>query len=59
MSGEVSMADLERIIRRVVREELERDDRRLMRELANIIIEGGRVTRKSEGEKQVIVARGK
>ena len=57
MGEEVSMAQLAQIVRKVVREELERDKQRLQRELVEIITEGGRVKRRSEGgERQVIVA---
>ena len=60
MSEEVSIEALARVVRKVVREELERDDKKLQRELVEIIMEGGRVKRRSEGgERQVIVAKGK
>ena len=60
MSDEVSIEALARVVRKVVREELERDDKKLQRELVEIIMEGGRVKRRSEGgERQVIVAKGK
>ena len=56
MGEEVSMAQLAQIVRKVVREELERDKQRLQRELVEIITEGGRVKRKSErSERQVLV----
>lgn len=57
MSDEVSIEALARVVRKVVREELERDDKKLQRELVEIIMEGGKVKRRSEGgERQVIVA---
>lgn len=57
MGEEVSIEALARVVRKVVREELERDKQRLQRELVEIITEGGRVKRRSEGgERQVIVA---
>lgn len=57
MSDEVSIEALARVVRKVVREELERDDKKLQRELVEIIMEGGRGKRRSEGgERQVIVA---
>ena len=57
MSEEVSIEALARVVRKVVREELERDDKKLQRELVEIIMEGGKVKRRSEGgERQVIVA---
>jgi hypothetical protein len=57
MSEEVSIEALARVVRKVVREELALDKQRLQRELVNIITEGGRVKRRSEGgERQVIVA---
>jgi 20S proteasome alpha/beta subunit len=57
MSEEVSIEALARIVRKVVREELERDKQRLQRELVEIITEGGRGKRRSEGgERQVIIA---
>ena len=57
MGEEVSIEALARVVRKVVREELERDKQRLQRELVEIIREGGRVKRRSEGgERQVIVA---
>ena len=57
MGEEVSIEALARVVRKVVREELERDDKKLQRELVEIIMEGGRVKRRSEGgERQVIVA---
>ena len=60
MGEEVSIEALARVVRKVVREELERDDKKLQRELVEIIMEGGRVKRRSEGgERQVIVAQGK
>lgn len=56
MGEEVSMAQLAQVVRKVVREELERDKQRLQRELVEIITEGGRVKRKSErSERQVLV----
>ena len=56
MSEEVSIEALARVVRKVVREELERDKQRLQRELVEIITEGGRVKRKSErSERQVLV----
>jgi len=57
MSEEVSIEALARTVRKVVREELERDKQRLQRELVETIMEGGRVKRRSGGgERQVIVA---
>ena len=57
MGEEVSIEALARVVRKVVREELDRDKQRLQRELVEIIMEGGRVKRRSEGgERQVIVA---
>ena len=57
MSEEVSIEALARVVRKVVREELELDKQRLQRELVEIITEGGRVKRRSaSGEKNVIVA---
>ena len=57
MGEEVSIEALARVVRKAVREELDRDKQRLQRELVEIIIEGGRVKRKTEGgERQVIVA---
>ena len=57
MEEEVSIEALARIVRKVVREELDRDKQRLLRELVEIITEGGRVKRRSEGSaRQVIVA---
>ena len=57
MSEEVSIEALARVVRKVVREELDRDKQRLQRELVEIIMGGGRVKRRSEGgERQVIVA---
>ena len=54
--SEVSMAQLAQIVRKIVREELERDDKRLQRELVEIITKGGSVKRSSErGERQVLV----
>ena len=56
MGEEVSIEALARIVRKVVREELDRDKQRLQRELVEIITEGGRVKRSSEhGERQVLV----
>ena len=56
MEEEVSIEALARIVRKVVREELDRDKQRLLRELVEIITEGGRVKRSSErGERQVLV----
>ena len=45
MGEEVSMAHLAQMVRKIVREELERDKQRLQRELVEIIMEGGRVKR--------------
>ena len=57
MGEEVSIEALARVVRKVVREELDRDKQRLQRELVEIITEGGRVKRRREGgERQVIVA---
>ena len=57
MSEEVSIEALARVVRKVVREELALDKQRLQRELVEIITEGGKVKRRSEGgERQVIVA---
>lgn len=57
MGEEVSIEALARVVRKVVREELERDKQRLQRELVGIITEGGRVKTRSEGgARQVIVA---
>jgi len=57
MGEEVSIEALARVVRKVVREELEKDKQRLQKELVEIIMEGGRVKRRSEGgERQVIVA---
>jgi len=57
MGEEVSIEALARVVRKVVREELDRDKQRLQRELVEIIMEGGRVKRRSEGgERQVIIA---
>ena len=57
MGEEVSIEALARVVRKVVREELDRDKQRLQRELVEIITEGGRVKRRSEkGERQVIIA---
>ena len=57
MGEEVSIEALARVVRKVVREELERNKQRLERELVEIIMEGGRVKKRSEGgERQVIVA---
>lgn len=57
MGEEVSIEALARVVRKVVREELALDKQRLQRELVEIITEGGKVKRRSEGgERQVIVA---
>ena len=57
MGEEVSIEALARVVRKVVREELDRDKQRLQRELVEIITEGGRVKRRSEGgARQVIIA---
>ena len=57
MSEEVSIEALARVVRKVVREELALDKQRLQRELVEIITEGGKVKRRSEGgARQVIIA---
>ena len=53
MGDEVSMGQLAQIVRKVVREELEKDNTRLMRELVEIIADKG--TKKGRGDRQVLV----
>lgn len=56
MGDEVSMGQLAQIVRKVVREELEKDNKRLMRELVEIIADGGKVKKGgNRSERQVLV----
>ena len=63
MGEEISATRLIQIVReevrKVVKEELADSDKRLQRLLVKIIVEGGAVKEKKEGERQVIVAGGK
>ena len=59
MGEEVSIEALARVVRKVVREELDRDRQRLQRELVEIIMDGGRVKRRSEGGEHKVIVVGK